>query len=112
MYDPSAASEADSDVEIIEYDMNEDDDEEDSETMREVEEDIKAALVEAAKNRKKSGVSRSPLHEISWFRVILDEAHLIKDRSTSTAKAIFNLVSLNKWCLTGTPLQNRVGGMG
>jgi DNA repair protein RAD16 len=46
---------------------------------------------------------------VSWFRIILDEAHLIKDRSTSTAKAVFNLVSLNKWCLTGTPLQNRVG---
>lgn len=46
---------------------------------------------------------------MSWFRIILDEAHLIKDRSTSTAKAVFNLVSLNKWCLTGTPLQNRVG---
>lgn len=47
--------------------------------------------------------------QVSWFRIILDEAHLIKDRSTSTAKAVFNLVSLNKWCLTGTPLQNRVG---
>ena len=46
---------------------------------------------------------------VSWFRIILDEAHMIKDRSTSTAKAVFNLVSLNKWCLSGTPLQNRVG---
>lgn len=46
---------------------------------------------------------------VSWFRVILDEAHMIKDRSTSTAKAVFNLNSLNKWCLSGTPLQNRVG---
>jgi hypothetical protein len=34
---------------------------------------------------------------------------MIKDRSTSTAKAVFNLNSLNKWCLSGTPLQNRVG---
>ena len=43
------------------------------------------------------------------FRIILDEAHLIKDRSSSTCKAVFNLISLYKWCLTGTPLQNRVG---
>eukprot|EP00953_Heterococcus_sp_UTEX-ZZ885_P035057 18119-Heterococcus_DN1.PRE.2 len=28
----------------------------------------------------------SALHGISWFRIILDEAHVIKDRSTSTAK--------------------------
>lgn len=52
---------------------------------------------------------QSILHMVSWFRVILDEAHMIKDRSTSTAKAVFNLNSLNKWCLSGTPLQNRVG---
>mmetsp|Transcript_9469 Transcript_9469/g.11786 ORF Transcript_9469/g.11786 Transcript_9469/m.11786 type:complete len:1115 (+) Transcript_9469:115-3459(+) len=52
---------------------------------------------------------KSVLHQISWFRIILDEAHAIKSRSSSTAKAVFNLTSLNKWCLTGTPLQNRVG---
>jgi len=39
----------------------------------------------------------------------LDEAHSIKDRSTSTAKAVFALNSKYKLCLTGTPLQNRVG---
>lgn len=47
--------------------------------------------------------------QLSWFRIILDEAHYIKTRSTSTAKAVFALTSLNKWCLSGTPLQNRVG---
>ena len=73
----------------------------------EVERDIKKALLQAKKaNQSKS---KSILHTVSWFRVILDEAHIIKDRSTSTAKAIFHLTSLYKWCLTGTPLQNRVG---
>ena len=41
--------------------------------------------------------------------MVLDEAHNVKDRQTSTAKAVYGLVSLYKWCLTGTPLQNRVG---
>lgn len=71
-----------------------------------VERDIKAAL---RAHEKRSVGAKSCLHLISWLRIILDEAHLIKDRSTSTAKAVFNLVSLYKWCLTGTPLQNRVG---
>lgn len=73
-----------------------------------VEKDIAAALKAHEKQLKKNSVV-SILHMVSWFRIILDEAHLIKDRSTSTAKAVFNLISLNKWCLTGTPLQNRVG---
>eukprot|EP01038_Epipyxis_sp_PR26KG_P016128 gene16128-21919_t len=77
----------------------------------EVERDIQEALAEVAKQMKKSRLEapKSILHHISWFRIILDEAHLIKDRSSSTSKAAFHLVSLNKWCLTGTPLQNRVG---
>ncbi|KAH8583001.1 Swi2 Snf2 ATpase [Cryptosporidium sp. chipmunk genotype I] len=52
----------------------------------------------------------SGIFERSWNRIILDEAHRIKARTTSTAKAIFALKSRGtKWCLTGTPLQNRVG---
>ena len=39
----------------------------------------------------------------------LDEAHNIKERSTNTAKATFELKAKYRWCLSGTPLQNRVG---
>ncbi|KAG5221488.1 DNA repair protein [Salix suchowensis] len=39
----------------------------------------------------------------------LDEAHNIKERSTNTAKATFELKANYRWCLSGTPLQNRVG---
>lgn len=75
----------------------------------EVEQEIRRALLKHARDNKNRAPKVSVLHNISWFRIILDEAHLIKDRSTSTAHASFALVSLNKWCLTGTPLQNRVG---
>lgn len=52
---------------------------------------------------------RSILHRIPWHRIILDEAHNIKDRSNNTARSVFNLQSEYKWSLSGTPLQNRVG---
>ncbi|CCM03968.1 uncharacterized protein FIBRA_06124 [Fibroporia radiculosa] len=52
---------------------------------------------------------RSPIHQIHWNRIILDEAHNIKERSTNTAKATFELQGNFRWCLSGTPLQNRVG---
>jgi len=51
---------------------------------------------------------RSLLHSIEFFRVILDEAHNIKDRACNTARAAFALKTKRKLCLSGTPLQNRV----
>ncbi len=38
---------------------------------------------------------------------MLDEAHSIKDRRCSTARAVFALDSRYKWALSGTPLQAR-----
>jgi len=67
---------------------------------------------------------KSPMHEFEWHRcaspfpvifelrprrVVLDEAHNIKERTTNAAKAAFALSAKYRWCLSGTPLQNRVG---
>jgi DNA repair protein RAD16 len=52
---------------------------------------------------------KSVLHAIKFFRVVLDEAHNIKDRQSNTAKAANVLQTEKRWCLSGTPLQNRIG---
>ncbi|KAK7520913.1 SNF2 family N-terminal domain-containing protein [Phyllosticta citriasiana] len=51
----------------------------------------------------------SPIHAMDFHRIILDEAHCIKTRVTGSAKACFALKSKYKWCLSGTPVQNRIG---
>ncbi|EEC47372.1 predicted protein [Phaeodactylum tricornutum CCAP 1055/1] len=51
----------------------------------------------------------SVLHSFCWWRIILDEAHFIKSRSSQTAASAFSLSAIHRWCLSGTPLQNRVG---
>ncbi|KAI4093228.1 MAG: hypothetical protein LQ344_003055 [Seirophora lacunosa] len=51
----------------------------------------------------------SKIHAIHYHRLILDEAHNIKSRNTGCAKACFALRADHKWCLSGTPVQNRIG---
>ncbi|CAI7584066.1 unnamed protein product [Penicillium palitans] len=53
---------------------------------------------------EKAGV----FHQIHWHRIILDEAHIIRNRMTRTSIAIRSLSGNFKWALTGTPLHNSI----
>lgn len=42
--------------------------------------------------------------ECKWYRVILDEAQWIKNKSTKQAQAVSQLQALTRFCMTGTPM--------
>ncbi|KAK9510618.1 hypothetical protein O3M35_005361 [Rhynocoris fuscipes] len=48
-----------------------------------------------------------PLMKIRWKRIVLDEAHMIRNAKSKTAQSIFNLKGGKRWALTGTPVQNK-----
>lgn len=52
-----------------------------------------------------------PLFKLKWRRIILDEAHMIKGRTTKWARAAYMLEAERRWCVTGTPIQNHVNDL-
>ena len=48
----------------------------------------------------------SPVSKIEWWRVILDEAHVIKNVNARQSEAVTDLKAKRRWVVTGTPIQN------
>ena len=48
------------------------------------------------------------IFRVNWWRIVLDEAHTIKNRKAKMAMACCDLKAQYRWCLTGTPYQNNV----
>lgn len=47
------------------------------------------------------------MYRIKWDRIVLDEAHMIRNHTTSMSKAASELRANIRWGLTGTPIQNK-----
>ncbi|KAF8468979.1 SNF2 family N-terminal domain-containing protein [Kalaharituber pfeilii] len=48
---------------------------------------------------------RSPLVQISWWRVCLDEAQMIESGVSNAATVAREIPRINAWCVTGTPVR-------
>jgi SNF2 family DNA or RNA helicase len=63
------------------------------------------------KKKKKDAPSKdspSPIFQIEFFRVVLDEAHNIKNRKSFQARATTAVEANRRWAVTGTPIQNHI----
>ncbi|KAK3950193.1 SNF2 family N-terminal domain-containing protein [Pseudoneurospora amorphoporcata] len=60
-----------------------------------------------ASNHKKASV----FYRTEWYRVVLDEAHWIRNSSSKQFKAAAGLSTSRRWCLTGTPIQNKLNDL-
>ncbi|XP_026790068.3 E3 ubiquitin-protein ligase SHPRH isoform X1 [Pangasianodon hypophthalmus] len=57
------------------------------------------------RNQKRYMAVPSPLVAVEWWRVCLDEAQMVECTTAKAAEMALRLTSINRWCVSGTPVQ-------
>ena len=58
-------------------------------------------------NKQLTDKETTPLHEVSWNRIIFDEAHHLRNKKTALHMSALLLRAKIRWLVTGTPVQNK-----
>ncbi|KAJ7128105.1 SNF2 superfamily protein, partial [Mycena filopes] len=61
---------------------------------------------ERPKGKGKSKKQQGLLFQVDFYRIILDEAQNIRNKRTRASRAVTELSSIYRWCLTATPIVN------
>uniref|UniRef100_A0A674BYV5 SNF2 histone linker PHD RING helicase n=1 Tax=Salmo trutta TaxID=8032 RepID=A0A674BYV5_SALTR len=57
------------------------------------------------RNQKRYMAVPSPLVAVEWWRICLDEAQMVECTTAKAAEMALRLSSVNRWCVSGTPVQ-------
>jgi SNF2 family DNA or RNA helicase len=49
-----------------------------------------------------------PAAKLHWWRIVVDDSHIIKDQSSFVNQACTELTSGRRWCVSGTPVTNKL----
>ncbi|KAI2626051.1 SNF2 family N-terminal domain-containing protein [Hypomontagnella submonticulosa] len=74
--------------------------------------DVVITTYETLRSEWETPAGTGPLFAWKWLRVILDEAHHIRNRSRNAFQSVCSLVARYRWCLTGTPIHNSLDDYG
>lgn len=76
--------------------------------IKKTDETVTIVSISSLNSRSLKSPTDSIYHKTHWDRIIVDEAHCIRNRSSKIHKAICGLNGTIKWALTATPIMNKM----